>query len=168
MTPLSVLVCDGLLFKRWLDISIDLFCALRLTGCVHVSDCLCVFFSPFKMSTPFPTVASIGVKKQGLAGGNALIKISVSHVSHRSASVLCVHACVCVCVCQLSHTSFFPLLFICFPLCLCACRCLAAVARVWYPIVAVFVNVTQDSQMQGAIVNAGGQREWIGQLDSSR
>lgn len=31
--------------------------------------------------------------------------------------------------------------------------------RVSVPFVAVFVNVTQDSQMEGAIVNAGGQRE---------
>ena len=33
--------------------------------------------------------------------------------------------------------------------------------------VAMFVNVTQDSQIEGAIVSAGGHREWIRQLDSS-
>lgn len=32
---------------------------------------------------------------------------------------------------------------------------------------AVFVNVTQDSQIEGAIVSTGGQPECIRQLDSS-
>ena len=62
----------------------------------------------------------------------------------------------------------FLTLYVCLSLYLCACLCLLFVCehvsarRRWHTsvlFVAVFVNVTQDSQIEGAIVSAGGQRE---------
>lgn len=90
----------------------------------------------------------MGVKKTGANRRGVVLKKKNLCLTLFSPLCMCVYTCIYVC-----RPPFFLSLFV--------CEHVSArqPLRVSVPFVAVFVNVTQDSQMEGAIVNAGGQRE---------